>query len=258
MELTSLVLLLIAACSFVSEYIDSALGMGYGTTLTPVLLLLGLDPLQVVPAVLASEFITGLAAARLHHRLGNVTFGHKTRASKTTWLLVGCGVLGTFIAVQLALKIPRTFIGVYIGAMVTVTGALILITRRRSIPFSWPKLGFLGVLAAFNKGIGGGGYGTLITGGQMLSGLDAKQAIGIASLAESFVAFLGVVLYLVLTGPIDWSLSLALLSGALVSTPLAAFTVRRLHFRHLRTVVGIAASGLGVVTLTQFIVRLAR
>ena len=31
------------------EYIDSALGMGYGTTLTPLLLLAGFDPLEIVP-----------------------------------------------------------------------------------------------------------------------------------------------------------------------------------------------------------------
>ncbi len=248
-------LLLIAACSLVSEYVDSALGMGYGTTLTPILLLLGLDPLHVVPAVLASEFVTGLVAARLHHTFGNVKFEHKTRASNTTLLLAGCGVVGTLVAVRLAVEIPRPLVGIYIGLMVTATGVLILVMNRRTIRFSWPRLGVLGVVAAFNKGIGGGGYGTLITGGQILSGLDPKQAIGITSLAEGFVALLGVTLYLVLTGPIDWRLSLALLSGALVSTPLAAFTVRRLQFRHLRTAVGVSASVLGILTLIQFIAR---
>jgi uncharacterized membrane protein YfcA len=46
--------------------------MGYGTTLTPVVLLLGFEPLHVVPAVLLSEFVTGLVAAGFHHKVGNV------------------------------------------------------------------------------------------------------------------------------------------------------------------------------------------
>ena len=41
MELTFTTGLIIAAVSFAAEYVDSSLGMGYGTTLTPVLLLIG-------------------------------------------------------------------------------------------------------------------------------------------------------------------------------------------------------------------------
>ena len=50
------------------EYMDSSLGMGYGTTLTPLLLLSGFEPLQIVPAVLISELMTGLTAGLLHQR----------------------------------------------------------------------------------------------------------------------------------------------------------------------------------------------
>ena len=44
--------------AFIAEYFDSSLGMGYGTTLTPVLLFMGYTPMQIVPAVLLSEMIT--------------------------------------------------------------------------------------------------------------------------------------------------------------------------------------------------------
>jgi len=63
----------IVAFSFVCELVDSSLGMGYGTTLTPVLLLLGYEPLDVVPAVLFSEFITGVLAGVFHHEFGSVS-----------------------------------------------------------------------------------------------------------------------------------------------------------------------------------------
>ena len=45
--------------AFVCELVDSSLGMGYGTTLTPILLLFGYDPIVIVPAVLFSEFLPG-------------------------------------------------------------------------------------------------------------------------------------------------------------------------------------------------------
>ena len=56
------------------EYLDSSLGMGYGTTLTPILLLAGFAPLDIVPAILLSEALTGAAAGLLHQRDGNVNF----------------------------------------------------------------------------------------------------------------------------------------------------------------------------------------
>ena len=66
--------LCIGAIAFLAEYVDSALGMGYGTTLTPILLMMGYEPMQVVPAVLLSELVTGLLAAMAHHVAGNANF----------------------------------------------------------------------------------------------------------------------------------------------------------------------------------------
>jgi uncharacterized membrane protein YfcA len=53
--------------AFVCELVDSSLGMGYGTTLTPILLIAGYEPIEIVPAVLFSECITGIVAGILHH-----------------------------------------------------------------------------------------------------------------------------------------------------------------------------------------------
>ncbi len=72
-ELPAWLVLLVFVAALVCEYIDSALGMGYGTTLTPVLLLCGFDPLQIVPAVLLSEFSTGLVATITVRRMPETT-----------------------------------------------------------------------------------------------------------------------------------------------------------------------------------------
>ena len=70
--------IVIIIIAFLAEYMDSTLGMGYGTTLTPVLIIMGYQPMEIVPAILLSELITGLLAGFTHHMVGNVDFRPKT------------------------------------------------------------------------------------------------------------------------------------------------------------------------------------
>ena len=126
--------IIIIVIAFFSEYIDSSLGMGYGTTLTPLLLLMGYEPLQVVPSVLLSELITGLLAGFTHHAIGNVNFKPKTMNIKKIYLslknigvlnsiklglppslkvvivIASCSVIGTIAAVFLAINLPKFYL----------------------------------------------------------------------------------------------------------------------------------------------------
>jgi len=46
MEITLFIGLILFSIAFLCEYTDSTLGMGYGTTMTPILLLMGFEPLD--------------------------------------------------------------------------------------------------------------------------------------------------------------------------------------------------------------------
>jgi len=245
----------IIALAFVCEFVDSSLGMGYGTTLTPVLLILGYEPLQIVPAILLSEFITGFVGALSHHRVGNVDLRPGTHAFKVAAVLAVCSTLGVASAVVLALSIPKAVVKVYVGVLVLVMGVTILVTmfRRQSPGFSWKKIIGLGLLAAFNKGVSGGGYGPVVTGGQMLSGVKPKNAIGICSLAEGVTSAVGVLAYLIVGAEVDWILAPSLVLGATLSAPLAAFAVSRVSSRRMTGVVGVLTTALGVWTLVQLL-----
>jgi len=120
--------------AFFCEYMDSTLGMGYGTTLTPVLLIAGFSPMQVVPVVLISELFSGLLAGFMHHRQGNVDLKLKTldihiigqklkelgciecfkrgvpKHLKVAMLLSLCSIVGTVGAVFLAVNLPKFWI----------------------------------------------------------------------------------------------------------------------------------------------------
>lgn len=237
------------------EYVDASLGMGYGTTLTPLLLLMGYDTTQIVPSVLLSEFLTGILAGVLHHTFGNVDLKPGSRPFKVALVLAGCSVIGTLAAVFVSVSVPAWILKLYIGALVLAVGIGILLTIGRTFVFSWKKMVGLGLLAAFNKGMSGGGYGPLVTGGQILSGMDDRGAIGITSLAEGLVCIVGVLAYkLTGNGTVDWGLAPPLVVGALLSVPLATITVKRIPMRKMRWAIGIAVTMLGLSILIKLLI----
>jgi hypothetical protein len=260
--------------AFFCEYLDSTLGMGYGTTLTPVLLLFGFSPLQIVPAVLISELITGFMAGFFHHKEGNVNFKPETTDFslimnqlhalgyvesfkrgipthlKVALLLALCSVVGTVFAVVTAISISKFWLTLYIGCLVLAMGIIILICRNKTYKFSWKKIISLGLIASFNKGMSGGGYGPLVTGGQILAGLEGKNAIGITSLAEGITCLVGVIVYFFASSkPIDWRLASLIVLGAVCSVPFTAKTVKKINTKKLNLFIGILTTILGVVTL---------
>jgi len=272
--LWTLVAILIIA--FLCEYMDSSLGMGYGTTLTPVLLLFDYNPLQIVPAILVSELITGLLAGFFHHREGNVNFKPETTNFslimnqlkalgyvesfkrgvplhlKVALLLALCSIVGTVVAVVLAINISKFWLTLYIGCLVLAMGLFILFTLNKDYPFSWKKITSLGLVASFNKGMSGGGYGPLVTGGQILSGVEGKSAVGITSLAEGLTCAVGVITYFTLAHKaIDWRLAPIIIVGAVCSVPFTAKTVKKINTKSLNLAIGILTVILGIVTLVK-------
>ncbi|MDW8141167.1 MAG: sulfite exporter TauE/SafE family protein, partial [Candidatus Bipolaricaulota bacterium] len=242
---------LVALLAFLAEYIDSSLGMGYGTTLSPLLLLLGFSPIEVVPIVLLSECITGFVAALFHHTYQNVSFRRDSLDSQVALVLGLIGIAGAVLAVTLALRLPDLWVKLYIGLLVFGMGVLVLFTRTYSDGFSWRRLVAIGFLSSFNKGLTGGGYGPLITTGQIFAGLNPKAAVGITSLAEGVVSFVGVGAYVLLAKDLKWALAIPVLLGALASAPLAALTVQRLRSFHLRRLIGLLAIAIGLLTLAR-------
>lgn len=244
-------IMLLALLAFTFEYVDSSLGMGYGTSLTPVLLIMGFGLLEIVPALLFSEFVTGLTAGLFHHRLGNVTLKAGSIDLKVTAILSICSVVGVVISVLVFVRIPEAYLKLYIGIMVFCIGAVILLTFERTFVLTMKKIVGLGLFAAFNKGISGGGYGPVATGGQIISGVHSKSAIGIASVAEGVTSVVGAVLFFLLVPNAQWGLVPWLLLGGLLSVPAAALTVKKVHARNLRVMVGIAICVLGILTLAR-------
>ena len=275
LEFAGLCIILIA---FVAEYADSTLGMGYGTTLTPVLLLMGFAPLQVVPAVLLSELVTGLLAGVAHHAAGNADLKPAIRNGKSLrknvdelgWLgtmrhacprhlkvvlvMAFCSIFGSLAAVFVAVRLPRFYLKLYIGLMVAGIGVYLLLRGRKARRFSWRRITFLGVIASFNKGMSGGGYGPVVTGGQILSGVNGKTAVAVTSLAEGLTCAAAFAAYFFTQAVVDYQLFPYLCVGAVLSVPLSVLSVRRLSPARLQWAISVLVTGLGTFSLVRLFV----
>ena len=273
---TGIVLVL---CAFVCEYIDSTLGMGYGTTLTPIFLLMGFAPLEIVPAILLSELVSGILAGIGHHREGNADFKPQTtgifkmsnmRSFRTYFgvlrksfplhlkialLLASCSIFGTVIAVFVAVSIPRFWLKLYIGCLILSMGVVVLVCMKKNFHFSWKRVFSLGLLASFNKGMSGGGYGPVVTGGQLLAGVEGKNAVAITSLAEGLTCLVGVITYvLVAKNAINWHLAPYIVTGAVLAVPLSVKSVKILGDRTLKYAIASLTILLGVVTILRTVI----
>ncbi len=225
--------------------------MGYGTALSPILIIMGYHPLKVIPAILISQLVTDIAACTFHHRCCNVDLKINSCDFKVAFILGLISSVGVIIAVILALKIPKWLLTLYIGLLVLTMGILILISVNKPLKLSWRRIMGVSFLAAFNKGISGGGYGPLVMGGQILSGINAKNAVGITAFAEALTCFVGFIIYLVMGKAIDWKLIALLLISAIPAVPLAALTVKDAASDRLKRYVGILITILGIFTLLR-------
>ncbi|TET21287.1 MAG: sulfite exporter TauE/SafE family protein [Candidatus Stahlbacteria bacterium] len=241
---------IIVVLAFACEFIDASVGMGYGTIGAPVLIVMGFDPLFVIPAILLSQAVGGLTASLFHQRNRNVSFSSRSKDLKIFLVIAGAGTLATIFAAIVALNIPKVWLKTYIGVLVLGMGVLMLINLRFN--FSLKKMIGVGIISGFNKALSGGGFGPVVTGGQIISGHKAKRAIGVTTFAEAPICITGFITYIVVklikqdptpllsrpvgdiassifsTSILRWDLIVALLIGVIFVAPLGPLLTKKI------------------------------
>jgi uncharacterized membrane protein YfcA len=244
---------------------DSMAGMGFGTALTPILFLLGYSPLQVVPAILISEAISGLIDTFFDHEFKNVQYSFRplNDATKISLIMAFFGCIAIFTSISLsyfAIKFPDVVIKTYVAILVIFMGLSGFIRLKlRKIQFSTARPKMLisfSALAGFNKGIGGGGYGPVITMGQILSGVYEKSATAIVSFAESIVSVVGILTFFLISFagiPVDLVLLPSLFTGGFFAAISAPYLVRVIPNKIWKYFIPIYAIGIGIFLIIQII-----
>lgn len=273
LEITMGMALLVAFAAFIAEFIDSSLGMGYGTLLSPFLLALGFSPLLVVPSILITQAVGSLSASFFHHRYGNAQFNLKSKNPlyifqklrelgiketfhrgvsddlKKVIFITSLGVIATIFAAVVAINVSKNFINTYIGILVLVMGLLIIMGLN--LQYSTKKMFFIGIVSSFNKGFSGGGFGPIVTGGQVVLGQDHKKAIGRTTAAEAPICVTGFFAYFFANGLSDWSLIFALGAGAILAGLFGPRITNRVNKKSLLIVVSLVMITLGILTLAK-------
>ncbi|MFX0001212.1 MAG: sulfite exporter TauE/SafE family protein [Candidatus Hermodarchaeota archaeon] len=255
--------LIIILLAFLFESMDSMAGMGFGTALSPLLFLFGYSPLQVVPTILISEAITGAIDTIFDHEFKNVRYSFRplNDATKISLIMAFFGCLAIFTSVILgyfAIKFPDPVIKTYVAILILFMGVSGFIKIKLSkIEFSKrrPKMliGF-SALAGFNKGIGGGGYGPVITMGQIFSGIYEKSATAIVSFAESIVSVVGIFTFFLISFvgvDVDLVLLPSLFTGGFFAALLSPYLVRVLPNKVWKYFIPTYAFGIGIYSILR-------
>jgi len=266
--------ILVVSGATLCEFIDASMGMMYGTILSPVLIIVGFEPVLVVPSILLSQALGGFTASMFHHRFRNVNLAPKTmnpgiitkklleigcvesfrrgttKDFKVSFCIGSLGIVATIIAALIAMNIPKAVLKTYIGILVVAMG--IILVSGFEFQFSWKKMVWVGVLSAFNKGISGGGFGPVVTSGQIIAGRDSKSSIGSTTFAEAPVCIVGFLTFLITKGISDWRLVVFLSIGALLGAPCGAFLTSKFQSeKKIKTVLGILVLILGTWILVR-------
>jgi uncharacterized membrane protein YfcA len=229
----TLVWWVILICAFF-EYMDSAGGMGYGTALTPLMLMAGFDPKQVVPCVMITEMVTGLVAGLVHGEFENVEWKLRpmNETTKLVLMVAVTGMIASMISISAVYKIfqlHKFWIKLYVTVLLVVMGVCSVLAAKSFKKYRPKWMWLFAFVGGFNKGVGGGGYGPVITVGGLLSGVPMKSMVAITSLAEGLTCLAAVVMWFALlsTGVVvDYMLLPSFVIGTILAAVAAPYTTR--------------------------------
>ncbi len=253
-EIAPIVMLQIFGLAFILEVIDSSTGQGYGTIFSPILILIGFDPKIVVPSILLSQAFGGLIATFFHNKYKNADFSnYVTLDIKKVYVIVAAGLIGVVLGALLGINVSKETLTYFIGAIVLVMGIIIVSGVR--LNFTWKRMVVVGGVAGGLKVISGGGYGPLVTGGQVILSTDGKQSVSITDFAEFPICLTSFVVWCITFWKLPpLELMLPMVLGASIAPLLGCWLTYKLHnMKKLNLILGVLIIILGILCLTKIL-----
>jgi len=234
-------LLLIAVAGLAAQFVDGALGMGYGLTSSTLLIAVGLSPALASASVHLAELGTTAVSGIAHQRFGNVDWSTVRRIAIP-------GAIGALAGATFLSSISTAAAKPIAGGLLFVLGVYVLLRflvgrapKRKPGTPGIRMLLPLGMVGGFVDATGGGGWGPVTTPTLLADGrLAPNRVIGTVNASEFLVALAASVGFIIGLGTagIDFGIVLALLAGGVIAAPIAAWVVRHLNARILGVVVG--------------------
>lgn len=244
------IIIIIILVAIVCEFIDSYLGMMYGTILSPVLLIAGYDPVIVIPSILFSQAMGGFIASYRHNHFKNAVFNIKSKDLKIASVIIGLGFVAVVFGVMVGVNVPKMFLKLYIGILCLFMGLVVLLKHK--FKFSWRKIMLLGVVSSFNKALSGGGFGPVVVSGLVLSGRESKKAIGTTDFAEAPICIMAFLVWIMINGMFDINMLIYLTIGSCVGGYFGPKMLSKFKSKtKLTKVIGFLALTLGAWTIIK-------
>lgn len=241
--------------AFIMEMVDNGFGGGFGTILSPLLVILGYNPRVIVPGILVSEMISGLWGGSWHIRYKNVNFRvvRLTLCGSLVAMGLATYVTGEHLSPSL-LKYVISIFAVVMGIFVVIRSYLVKKLKHKQNRHHPVWFSILGAFIGYQKGTSGGNYGPFSVTGYMVLGLSAATAIGTTTIAEGIACALGVAMYSQITG-IVLTVAAPLAIGSFIADPISAWANNNLKNKlsppfHGR-LIGVAMTLVGIVALMK-------
>ena len=236
--------IIFAIVGMVAQFIDGALGMGFGLTSSTLLITLGASAAVASAAVHFAEIGTTLASGLSHWHAENID-------KKILYRLAIPGGIGAFLGPTFLSFIDLSSAKIFVSTLLLFLGFLLLYRNLfkpkveiKVVVVENPRfLSFLGFTGGFIDSSGGGGWGPVVTPTLLTStNLEPRKIIGTVSAAEFVVAVSASAGFLAQLNriQIDWSIVGGLALGGTLAAPLAARLVGKLPARQLGLIVSIA------------------
>ncbi len=231
---------------FIAQFVDSAIGMAFGTLTSTLLLLVGIPPQTLSATVHTAEIFGGGASAFSHWRLGNID--RELLKKLAIPALIGA-VIGTLLLTLFNNETLKPWLGLYfmmIGLMILMKAwrpdwiAPVHIHRR-----------FLGFFGGLLDAFGGAGWGEFVSSGLILRGFEIRKSVGSMVTVEFMVSVVVTVVFVGTVGITNWPVIFALAAGAIAAAPLGAWACKVAPAKPLKIVVGLTITLIGLKTFAS-------
>ena len=101
----------------------------------------------------------------------------------------------------------------------------------------------------------GGGFGPVVCGGQIVSGIDPRTAIAITSIAEAVVSLGGTISGVMAEGWFEWNLGAPMIVGSILSVLPAVWITKHIKLEDLDILVAVLCLGFGCLDLIKVTLR---
>lgn len=221
---------------FLAQFVDGAMGLGYGTISTTFLLAYGVSPAIVSSRVHSARVFSSGVSGYSHHRFGNIN-------KKLFRTIVIPGVIGAILGATLAyfgkeysnyVRIPLSLYTVYLGYYIMRKAF-----ARRKTGEKVRRAGWLASVGGFMDAFAGGGWGTLVTSTLISKRKNPRYVIGSVCLAEFFVVLASAITFFILLHSVPLLDIAGLIAGGILAAPIAARLAGRLPARTMFIAVGL-------------------